>query len=140
MLGQFLLYNKMNQLYEYIYPHISSLFSLPPTLPISSLQVITRAPSLSPCTMQQFPISHPFYIWQCIYVNATLSLHLHLPFSHCVLKSILYVCVFIPALPLGSSVPLFQIPYICVKIRCSFFFLTYFTLYDSLWVHAPHYK
>ena len=30
----FLLYNKVNQLYMYIYPHIPSLSHLPPTLPI----------------------------------------------------------------------------------------------------------
>ena len=34
MVGQFLLSNKVNQLYVYIYPHISSLPRLPPTLPI----------------------------------------------------------------------------------------------------------
>ena len=37
MLCQFLLYNKVNQLYAYIYPHISSFFRLPPTLPIPPL-------------------------------------------------------------------------------------------------------
>ena len=36
---QFLLYNKVNQLYVYIYSHISSLLHLPPTLPIPPLQV-----------------------------------------------------------------------------------------------------
>ena len=33
MVCQFLLYNKMNQLYIYIYPHISSLLCLPPSHP-----------------------------------------------------------------------------------------------------------
>ena len=37
MVCQFLLYNKMNQLYIYICPHISSLLRLPPTLPIPPL-------------------------------------------------------------------------------------------------------
>ena len=37
MVCYFLLYNKVNQLYIYIYPHISSLLRLPPTLPISPL-------------------------------------------------------------------------------------------------------
>ena len=37
MLWYFLLYNKVNQLYVYIYPHIPSLLSLPPTLPIPPL-------------------------------------------------------------------------------------------------------
>ena len=38
----FLLYNKVNQLYIYIYTHISSLFRLPPTLPIPPRQVVTK--------------------------------------------------------------------------------------------------
>ena len=39
---KFLLYNKVNQLYVYIYPHIPSLLHLPPTLPIPPLQVVTN--------------------------------------------------------------------------------------------------
>ena len=39
---QFLLYNKVNQIYIYIYPHISFLLHLPPTLPIPPLQVVTK--------------------------------------------------------------------------------------------------
>ena len=42
LLCQFLLYNKVNQLYVYIYPHIPSLLHLPPTLPIPPLQVVTN--------------------------------------------------------------------------------------------------
>ena len=42
MVCQFLLYNKVNQLYIYIYPHIPSLLRLPPTLPIPPLQVVTK--------------------------------------------------------------------------------------------------
>ena len=37
MVCQFVLYNKVNQLYVYIYPHIPSLLRLPPTLPIPPL-------------------------------------------------------------------------------------------------------
>ena len=37
MLCYFLLYNKVNQLYAYIYPHIPSLLRLPPSLPIALL-------------------------------------------------------------------------------------------------------
>ena len=33
MVCYFLLYNKVNQLYIYIYPHISSLLHLPPSYP-----------------------------------------------------------------------------------------------------------
>ena len=39
MVGYFLLYNKVNQLYIYIYPYISSLLRLPPTLPIPPLKI-----------------------------------------------------------------------------------------------------
>ena len=42
MLCQFLLYNKVNQLYVYIYLHIPILLSLPSTLHIPSLQVLTK--------------------------------------------------------------------------------------------------
>ena len=55
-----------------------------------------------------------------------------LPPPH-VLKSILYVCVFIPVLPLGSSEPFFlDFIYMCYHTVFVFLFLTYFTLYDSL--------
>ena len=37
MVCKFLFYNKVNQLYINIYPHISSLLHLPPTLPIPPL-------------------------------------------------------------------------------------------------------
>ena len=37
MLYYFLLYNKVNHLYVYIYPHDPSLLCLPPTLPIPPL-------------------------------------------------------------------------------------------------------
>ena len=40
MVRQFLLYNKVNQLYIYICPHISSLLHLPPSHP--PLQVVTK--------------------------------------------------------------------------------------------------
>ena len=49
MLCQFLLYNKMNQLYVYIYPHISSLLCLPPTLPIPPLRSSQSAEPISLC-------------------------------------------------------------------------------------------
>ena len=40
MVHYFLLYNKVNQLYIYIDPHIPSLLRLPPTLPIPCLNLI----------------------------------------------------------------------------------------------------
>ena len=63
-----------------------------------------KAPSCSPCAMLLLPTSYLFYIWQCIYVHATLTSP-RLPPPLRVLKSILYVYVFVTALPLSSSVP-----------------------------------
>ena len=39
-----------------------------------------KALSWSPCAIQLLPTSYLFYIWYCIYVHATLSLHPSLPF------------------------------------------------------------
>ena len=123
MLCQFLLYNKMNQLNIYIYPHISSLLSLPPTLPIPPLQVVTKHRADLPVLCSCFPLAIQLhlvvYICQC---HSLTSSKLTLPPPH-VLKSFLYICIFIPVLPLGSSWLFFfpQIPYICVSILYLFF-------------------
>ena len=54
-----------------------------------------KALSWSPCAMQLLPTSYLFYIWYCIYVNATLSLRPSLPLPPPrVLKPILYVCLY----------------------------------------------
>ena len=50
--------------------------SLPPFLSHTSRSSQTR--SWSPCAMLLLPTSYLFYIWQCIYVNATLTSP-HLP-------------------------------------------------------------
>ena len=64
MVCQFLLYNKVNQLYIYIYPHISSLSHLPPSHPPCPTPLDGhKAPSWSPCAMQLLPTSYLFYIW-----------------------------------------------------------------------------
>ena len=57
MVCQFLLYNKVNQLYVYIYPHIPSLLRLPPTLPISPLQVVTKHRADLPVLCGCFPLA-----------------------------------------------------------------------------------
>ena len=103
MLCYFLLYNKVNQLYIYIYPHISSLLHLPPTLPIPLLQVVTKHRADLPVLCGCFPLAIYFTFG---------SIYKSMPLSHCVpaypspphvLKSIFYqVCVFIPVLPLDS--------------------------------------
>ena len=122
MVCQFLLYNKVNQLYIYIYPYISSLLHLPPTLPIPPLQVVTKHRADLPVLCGCFPLAI-YFTFGSIYKSMPLShfVQLTLPPPR-VLKSILYICVFIPVLPLGSSEPfVFQMPYICVSIRYLFF-------------------
>ena len=57
MLCQFLLYNKVSQLYVYIYLHISSLLHLPPTLPIPPLQVDTKHRADLPVLFGCFPLA-----------------------------------------------------------------------------------
>ena len=60
MVRQFLLYNKVNQLYAYVYPHIPSLLRLPPTLPIPPLQVITKHRADLPVLCGCFPLAINF--------------------------------------------------------------------------------
>ena len=142
MVCQLLLYNKMNQLYTYIYPHFSSLLCLPLSLPIPPFQVITkhRADLPVPCGCCPLAIYFTFG-----------SVYMSMPLSH-----------FVPAYPSRSLCPqvhslhLSLYSYLAPRFfRTIFFldsiymfqhtvfvylFLTYSTLYDSLQVHPPHYK
>ena len=112
--------------------------SLPPSLSHHS-RWSQRTKLISLChaaASHQLSILHlVVYICQCY--SLTLS-QLTLPPPH-VLKSIFYVCVFIPVLPLGSSEPyiFFQIPYICVTIQYLFFFfrLSPLCMTDSRSIH-----
>ena len=112
MLCQFLLYSEVNQLYVYIYP---LLFGFPSHLGHH------RAFSRVPCAIQQVIISYLFYTQQHICVNPNLPVHPTSPSPLVVYRFVLYICVSISALQIGSSVPFFQIPHICVNIRCLFF-------------------
>ena len=141
---QFLLYNKVNQVYVYIYPHISSLLRLPSILPIPPFQVDTEHRADLPVLCGCFPL---FYIWQCIYVHAILSLRPSLPFPLPMSSS-----------PFSTSASLFlscpqvlqnlsflffffyDCIYMCQHTVFVFLFLTYFNLYYRLQVHPPHYK
>ena len=144
MVCSFLLYNKVNQLYIYIYPHISSLLHLPPTLPIPPLQVVTQHQADLPVLCGCFPLAS-YFTFSSIYKSMSLS--------H-----------FVPAYPSPSPCPqvhslvglhLYSRPaprffmticfsfdsiYMYQHTVFVFLFLTYFTLYDRLQVHPPHYK
>ena len=78
MLCQFLLYNKVNQLYVYIYPHIHSLLRLPPTLPIPPL---TKRRADLPVLCSCLPLAIYFTSGSIYIVSATLSLRPSLPFA-----------------------------------------------------------
>ena len=138
----FLLYNKVNQLYIYIHPHYPpSCISLPPSLshPSRRSQSTQLISLCYAAASHQLSILHlVVYICQC---HSVTSSQLTLPSPH-VLKSILYICVFITVLPLGSSEPLFLFNSIYMHQHTVFvfLFLTFFTLYDRLQVHPPCYK
>ena len=72
MVCQFLLYNKVNQLYIYIYPHISSLLYLPPTLPISPIQVVTKHRGDLPVLCGCFPLAI-YFTFGSVYMSTPLS-------------------------------------------------------------------
>ena len=105
MVCQFLLYNKVNQLY--IYP-ISppSCISLPPSLshPSRWSQSTELISLCYAAASHQISVLH-LVVYICPCHSLTLS-QLTFP-PPCVLKSILYFCVFIPVLPLGFSEPFF---------------------------------
>ena len=143
MLCQFLLYNKVNRLYVYIYPHIPSLLSLPPTLPIPPLQVVTKHRADLPVLCSCFPLAI-YFIFGSLYMSVLLS--------HFVLASPSPNPV--SSSPFSTSTSLFlccpwvhenlffflDSIYMCQHTVFVFLFLTYFTLYDTLQVHPPQYK
>ena len=77
MVCQFLLYNKVNQLYIYIYPRISSLLRLHPTLPMPPLQVVTKHQADLPVLCSCFPLAIYFTIG---------SVYMSMPLSHFVIS------------------------------------------------------
>ena len=124
MLCQFLLYNEVDQLYVcvcvcvyiyiYIYPFpLESSSHYPPPHPTHLGH--QRAPNRASYASQQVPTSFPF-THNSVHVSPNLPILLNL-LCH---MSILYICISISALEIGSSVPYYfifsQIPYICINI------------------------
>ena len=72
MVFQFLLYNKVNQLYIYIHPHISSLLHLPPTFPIPPLYVVTKHRADLPVLCGCFPLAI-YFTFGSVYMSMPLS-------------------------------------------------------------------
>ena len=106
ILHQFLLHNKVNQPYAYICPHIPSLLSLPPILPIPPFQVIAKHRADLPVLCCCFPPAN-YFTCGSVYMLMLLSLRPSFALPPHVLKSIICVYLFIPALQRGSSVPFF---------------------------------
>ena len=92
MLCLFLLYNKVNQPYAYIYPHIPSLLRLPPTLHTPPHWVVTKHRADLPVLCGCFPLAICF-TFGSVYMSVLLSHFVPAyPSPSCVLKSILYIC------------------------------------------------
>ena len=81
--------------------YIPSLLVVPP------LSVITEPRAELPVLLGKVPTGYLLYIWWCVYVNADPAIGSILSFPWFVLKSVLYICVCILALQIGSSVPVF---------------------------------
>ena len=107
----------------------------PPSLPHPS--------GSSQCTSPEHPVSciepEPVICFTCdnTRFNATLSNHPTLAFSHRVQKTVLYISVSFAVLHIGSSLPSFYIPYICISIPywCFSFWLTSLCIIGSSFIH-----
>ena len=116
MVCQFLLYNKMSQLYVYIYPHIPSLLHLPPTLPIPPIQVVTKHRPDLPVLCGCFPLAVLHLVVYICPCHSLTSSQLTLPLPVC-------------SSPFSTSASLFLS---CPQVlqnhffqRCCFFLLLY---------------
>ena len=120
MVCQFLLYNKVNQLYIYIHPHISSFLCHSPSHPpIPPLQVVTKhrvdLPGLCGC----FPLAIGFIFG---------SVYMSMPLSH-----------FVPAYPSPSPCPQVHSPVgLCLysPLAPRFFMIIFFFLRFHIYVLA----
>ena len=116
MVCQFLLYNKVNQLYIYIYPRISSLLCFPPTLRIPPLQVATKHLVYLPVLCSCFPLAI-YFTFGTVYMS--------MPLSH-----------FAPAYPSQSLCP--QVHSLCLRLySCpapGFFRTIFFFFLDSIYM------
>ena len=94
-----------------IYMYLPYFLSLPPNLTSRSSQSTELSALFYTAASHQLSILH----MQCIEVSDILSVCPTLSFPH-IHKSTLSVCICIHVLQIGSLVPFFQIPYICINI------------------------
>ena len=139
VLCQFLLYNKMSQLYAYVYPHNLPIMCLPVIPP---LQVVAKHRADLPLPCSCFPLAICFTFGS---VPVSMLLSHFIPAypspSLCHQVHSLRLCPYSCPAP-SSSEPFCFLDsiYMCQRTVFVFLFLIYFTLYDRLWVHPPHYK
>ena len=115
MLWRFLPYIDINRPWLHMCSPILNLPSLFP--PHRTPLGYPRAPDLVVLLYASNCTDHLFYLWQYTCFNAILSNHPTLAFAHRLQKSILYICFSFAALYIGSSLPSFYIPYICINIQ-----------------------
>ena len=107
------------------------------SLPIPSLRVVPVHQPWAPCLMHQTWTGDLFHIWWYTCFSTILSNHPTLAFSHRVQKSVLYTCVSLAALHIGSLLPCFWIPHVCVNILywCFSFWLTSLCIIGYSFIH-----
>ena len=121
MLCQFLLYNKVNRLYAYIYPHILPPCILPPSLshPSRWSQSTELISLCYTAASHQLSILHlVVYICQC-YSLISSQFTLPLPVSSSPFST--SVSLFLSCPQVDQNLFFFWIPYICVSILYLFF-------------------
>ena len=140
MVCQFLLYNKVNQLHIYIYPHISALLRLPPTLPIPPpFQVVTKHRADLPMLCGCFPLAI-YFTFGSVYMSMTLSYPVishPSPSPYPQVHSLVGLCLY-SRLATRFFMTFFffpQIPYICVSILYLFLSLSLF-FYSFFFTHT----
>ena len=142
MLCQFLLYNKVNQLYVYIHPDILSILCLPPTLPIRPLQVVTKYRADLPVLCSCFPLAI-YLIFGNVYMSLLLSHFVAAYPSPSPCPQVHSLCLHLyscPASRFFRNIFFLDSIYTCQLTVFVLLFLTYYTLYDRLQVHPPNYK
>ena len=118
-----------------MYTCISSLLDPLPSHPSRSSQSTELSSLGYTVTSYLLPILH-----MEVYMSTLISqFNPPSPFPHFHM-SILYICISIPSLQIGSSLPFFYTPHICTNMQYILFFLTYFTTYDRIQVHPHRYK
>ena len=125
---------------SYTYTYIPSLLDLPPIPPHPTRLGHHWALSWTPCAISRVPLAI-CCTHGSVYMSIPISqfiLHTLLPRVH---TSVLYVCVSLPALQMGSSVPFFEIPRICLRtsvIGLALFFLPYLAHMISAFVYLSY--